>query len=298
MKGIVLAGGSGTRLYPITIGVSKQLTRIYNKPMIYYPIATLMQANIREILIITTPDDQQQFKKQLGDGSQWGISLQYAVQPEPKGLAEAFTIGADFIGEDSVMLVLGDNIFYGDGFTTPLANIGDIKGGRIFGYKVMDPERYGVVGFDKEGRVTSIVEKPENPASDYAVVGLYAYDNRVIDIAKNVQPSARNEVEITAVNEAFRELGELEVSLVSNQNGWFDTGTFDSLGEAEDYVRANERRTGERIGSPDQVAMEHGWITENEETTHRFIEWIEPQIKGGYAEPWKDFVKKHQPKAK
>lgn len=295
MKGIILAGGSGTRLYPITMGVSKQLIPLYNKPMIYYPLSTLMEAGIREILIITTPDDQAQFMKLLGDGSQWGITLQYAVQPKPNGLAEAFIIGADFIGEDSVMLVLGDNLFYGDGFSVPLANLGDtVTGGRIFGYKVSDPERYGVVGFDGDGRVTSIVEKPENPASQYAVVGLYAYDNRVIEIARNVKPSDRGEVEITSINQAYLELGELEVSLVSNQNGWFDTGTFDSLHDAAGYIEANEKRTGERIGSPDQVATAKGWTTENEEAASRFVAWIQPQIKGGYAKPWVDFVSKHQ----
>lgn len=294
MKGIILAGGSGTRLYPITMGISKQLMHIYNKPMVYYPLATLMLAGIREVLIITTPADQPQFKKLLGDGSQWGIRLEYAEQPEPKGLAQAFTIGADFIGDDSVMLVLGDNLFYGDGFTTRLSELGNsVKGGRIFGYKVLDPERYGVVGFDENGRVTSIVEKPENPASNYAVVGLYAYDNRVVEIAKNVQPSDRGEVEITSINQAYLELGELEVSLVSNQNGWFDTGTFDSLNEASSYIEANEKRTGERIGSPDQVAMDQGWVTESEETTCRFVEWIGPQVKSGYAAQWADFVAEH-----
>ncbi len=295
MKGIVLAGGSGTRLSPYTNGTSKQLGLVYNKPMIYYPIATLMTAGIRDILVITTPEDQPQFKKLLSDGSQWGINLKYAVQPEPKGLAQAFTIGADFIGNDSVMLVLGDNLFYGDGFTTALANMGNtINGGKIFGFKVTDPERYGVVGFDEEGRVTSIVEKPENPASHYAVVGLYAYDNRVVNIARNVQPSDRGEVEITSINQAYLELGELEVTLVSNQNGWFDTGTFDSMLEAAEYVQANEKRTGERIGSPDQVAMDQGWITESAVNTERFIDWIEPQFKSGYGTPWREFVDTHR----
>lgn len=297
VKGIILAGGSGTRLYPITMGVSKQLMPLYNKPMVYYPLSTLMEAKIRDILIITTPEDQPKFMKLLGDGSQWGIHLEYAVQPEPKGLAQAFTIGADFIGYDSVMLVLGDNLFYGDGFTIPLTELGDtIKGGRVFGYKVTDPERYGVVGFDTDGRVTSIVEKPENPASDYAVVGLYAYDNRVIEIAKNVQPSERGEVEITSINQAYLELGELEVTLVSNKNIWADTGTFDSLHEVTAHVVSNEKRTGERVGSPDQIAVNNGWVTESEETTRRFVEWIEPQIKGGYATPWKSFVAEYRAK--
>lgn len=292
MKGIILAGGSGTRLYPVTKGISKQLMPIYSKPMVYYPLATLMQAGIREVLIITTPKDQAAFQDLLSDGSQWGITIEYAVQPEPKGLAEAFIIGADFIGSDSVMLVLGDNIFYGDGFTGPLSNMESIKGGKVFGYKVKDPQRYGVVGFDKSGRVTSIVEKPQNPASSYAVVGLYAYDNRVVEIAKNVQPSERNEVEITSINQAYLELGELEVTLVSDQNGWFDTGTFESMMDASNDIMAKERRTGTYIGSPDAVAIQNGWITGD--TEKRFVEWIEPQIKGGYGEPWTDLVKNHR----
>ena len=291
MKGIILAGGSGTRLYPITMGISKQLMPIYNKPMIYYPLATLMTAGIKDILIITTPEDQAQFQKLLKDGSQWGVNLQYAVQPEPKGLAQAFTIGEDFIGDDSVMLVLGDNIFFGDGFTTPLTNLGDVKGGRVFGYKVTDPKRYGVVGFDSDGRVTSIVEKPKNPASNYAVVGLYAYDNRVIEIAKNVQPSDRGELEITSINQAYLELGELEVTLVGNQNGWFDTGTTESMMQASSVIMDHESRTGSYIGSPDDVAMNNGWITDDNASA--FVEWIQPQIKGGYGEMWEDFVKKH-----
>lgn len=264
MKGIILAGGSGTRLWPITKGISKQLMPIYDKPMVYYPLTTLMQAGIREILIITTPDDQAQFQRLLGDGSQWGISLQYAVQPSPDGLAQAFIIGEEFIGDDKVALVLGDNIFHGTELDESLTKCTDPEGGIVFAYRVSDPKRYGVVEFDNEMRAISVEEKPENPKSNYAVVGLYFYDNSVIDIAKNIQPSDRGELEITSVNEEYLKRNKLQVTTLDDGDVWLDTGTIDSLSDATDYVRVIQKRTGQVIGSPEITAYENGWITSDQ----------------------------------
>ena len=261
MKGIILAGGSGTRLWPITKGISKQLVPIYDKPMIYYPLTTLMSAGISDILIITTPEDQSQFQRLLGDGSQWGVTLTYAIQPTPDGLAQAFIIGEDFIGEDSVALVLGDNIFHGNKLSDSLKSCGNPDGGTVFAYQVSDPERYGVVEFDENQKAVSIEEKPTNPKSDYAVVGLYFYNNDVVEIAKNVQPSERNELEITSVNEEYLKRGKLTVTTLNHGDVWLDTGTIDSMAEATDYVRVLQKRTGQIIGSPERVAYEEGFIT-------------------------------------
>lgn len=254
MKGIILAGGSGTRLYPLTIAVSKQLLPVYDKPMIYYPLSVLMLAGIREILIITTPHDQQSFKSLLGDGSALGCVFDYAVQDAPNGLAEAFIIGEDFIGNDTVTLILGDNIFYGNGFSHLLKDLRMVKGGSIFAYPVKDPNRYGVVEFDKDNKAISIEEKPKNPKSKYAIPGLYFFDNRVVQFAKEVQPSARGELEITSLHNRYLELGELKVSVMSRGMTWFDTGTIDSLDEATDFVRAIQHRQQFVIGSIEEVA--------------------------------------------
>ena len=261
MKGIILAGGSGTRLHPITKAISKQLMPIYDKPMIYYPLTTLMQAGIRDILIITTPEDQAGFQRLLGDGSQWGVSLQYAVQPSPDGLAQAFIIGEEFIGNDKVALVLGDNIFHGERLDESLRECTDPDGGVVFAYKVSDPERYGVVEFNEQNQAVSIEEKPTQPKSNFAVVGLYFYDNDVIEIAKNVQPSDRGELEITSVNAEYLRRGKLQVQALDNGDVWLDTGTIDSLSDATDYVRVLQKRTGQIIGSPEKTAYQNGWIS-------------------------------------
>ena len=260
MKGIILAGGSGTRLWPITKAISKQLMPIYDKPMIYYPLTTLMQAGIRDILIITTPDDQAGFQRLLGDGSQWGINLQYAVQPKPEGLAQAFIIGEEFIGGDKVALVLGDNIFYGAALDDSLRACTDPDGGIVFAYKVSDPERYGVVEFDNQSQAVSIEEKPVQPKSNFAVVGIYFYDNDVIEIAKSVQPSARGELEITSINAEYLRRGKLKVQTLDSGDVWLDTGTISSLTDAEDFVRVVQTRTGQIVGSPEKTAFQNGWI--------------------------------------
>lgn len=279
MKGIILAGGSGTRLWPITKAISKQLMPIYDKPMVYYPLSTLMQAGIQDILIITTPEDQSQFQKLLGDGSQWGIALTYAVQPSPDGLAQAFIIGEQFIGDDKVALVLGDNIFHGNALDDSLKQCTDPDGGIVFAYEVSDPERYGVVEFDADNRAISIEEKPSEPKSNFAVVGLYFYDNDVVEIAKNIQPSARGELEITAVNAEYLKRGKLKVQTLEQGDVWLDTGTIDSLVDASDFVRVMERRTGLIIGSPEAIAAREGYIT-----AEQLQEIAEPLKKSGYGE--------------
>ena len=278
MKGIILAGGSGTRLWPITQAISKQLMPIYDKPMIYYPLTTLMQAGIRDILIITTPDDQAGFQRLLGDGSQWGINLDYAIQPKPEGVAQAFIIGEDFIGNDKVALVLGDNIFHGERLDESLQECTNPDGGTVFAYKVSDPERYGVVEFDEQNQAISIEEKPAEPKSNFAVVGLYFYDNDVVEIAKNVKPSDRGELEITSINAEYLRRGKLQVQALDNGDVWLDTGTIDSLTDASDFVRVIQKRTGRIIGSPEKIAFKNGWINRDQ-----LSKLSEPLKKSGYG---------------
>jgi glucose-1-phosphate thymidylyltransferase len=280
MKGIVLAGGSGTRLYPITQGISKQIMPVYDKPMIYYPLSTLMMAGIREILIITTPVDQEQFRRLLADGSQFGCRFAYATQAEPRGLADAFLIGADFIGDDAVAMILGDNIFYGYGLGSQLKEHTNPDGGSVFAYHVADPERYGVVEFDEGRRAVSIEEKPARPKSNYAVVGLYFYDNDVVDIAAAVEPSARGEIEITDVNREYLRRGKLRVGVLDRGTAWLDTGTFNSLMQAAEFVRVIEERQGLRIGSPEEIAWREGFI--DDEQLRRIAAPLEKSGYGGY----------------
>lgn len=278
MKGIILAGGSGTRLYPITKGISKQLMPIYDKPMVYYPLSTLMMAGIKDILIITTPHDQDQFQRLLGNGSDWGINLQYAIQPEPKGLAQAFTIGADFIGQDKVAMILGDNLFHGTSMDEQLKQYTDIDGAVGFAAQVKDPERYGVYEFDENMTVLSIEEKPEQPKSNYANAGLYFCDNDVVEIARNVQPSTRGEVEITSVLDAYLQRGKLQVSLLDRGTAWLDTGTFGSMNDASEYIRVIEKRTGLKIGCPEEIAYREGFINKEQ-----LLKIAEPLVKSGYG---------------
>jgi len=278
MKGIILAGGSGTRLHPITLGVSKQLVPVYDKPMVYYPLSTLMLAGIRDILVVTTPHDAPFFERLLGDGSQFGVNISFAQQPSPDGLAQAFTIGADFIGTDKVALVLGDNLLYGPGLGTQLKRYTDVDGGAVFAYWVAEPSAYGVVEFDAEGRAVSLEEKPVAPRSNYAVPGLYFYDNHVVDIARNLQPSARGEYEITDINKAYLEAGKLQVEVLPRGTAWLDTGTFDQMTDAADYVRTIERRTGLRIGVPEEVAWRQGFLSDAQ-----LNERAQKLVKSGYG---------------
>ncbi len=279
MKGIILAGGSGTRLYPITQAISKQIMPVYDKPMIYYPLSTLMMAGIREVLIITTPFDQDQFRRLLGDGSQFGCRFEYAAQETPRGLADAFIVGAEFIGGDAVAMILGDNIFYGYGLGAQLKELTDPDGGAVFAYHVADPERYGVVEFDDHRHAVSIEEKPAQPKSHYAVVGLYFYDNDVVDIAHNIAPSPRGEIEITDVNREYLQRGKLRVGVLDRGTAWLDTGTFDSLMQAAEFVRVIEERQGLRIGSPEEIAWREGFISDAE-----LRRLADPLVKSGYGE--------------
>lgn len=290
MKGIILAGGSGTRLYPITKGVSKQLLPIYDKPMIYYPLSVLMLSGIRDILIITTPEDSSAFRRLLGDGTDFGISISYAIQPSPDGLAQAFLIGEDFIGKDDVCLILGDNIFYGQHFSQMLSqavnNVKQEQKATVFGYYVKDPERYGVAEFDPEGNVLSIEEKPKNPKSSYAIVGLYFYPNKVIQIAKGIQPSSRGELEITSVNQEFLSQEELKVQLLGRGFAWLDTGTHDSLTEATNFVETLEKRQGLKISCLEEIAYRRGWITKE-----KLAVLAQQLAKNGYGQYLLDLIK-------
>ncbi|MEI7934654.1 MAG: glucose-1-phosphate thymidylyltransferase RfbA [Chlorobiaceae bacterium] len=289
MKGIILAGGSGTRLYPVTRGISKQLLPVYDKPMIYYPLTTLMLSGIRDILVITTPEDQPMFMKLLGDGRDWGISLSYVVQPSPDGLAQAFILGEAFIGSDDVALILGDNIFFGYAFSSMLdAAAGLVEKERkatIFGYYVSDPERYGVAELDTDGNVLSIEEKPQNPKSNYAVVGLYFYPNSVVEIAKQVRPSSRGELEITAVNEAYLIKGQLKCSMLGRGFAWLDTGTHESYQEAGNFIQTVEKRQGLKIACPEEIAWRNGWITDEE-----LLQLSQPLMKSNYGQYLKQLL--------
>lgn len=287
MKGIILAGGSGTRLHPLTLVMSKQMMPVYDKPMIYYPLSTLMLAGIREILIISTPHDLPNFEKLLGDGSKIGCKFSYAVQAEPNGLAQAFVIGADFIGTDKVALVLGDNIFHGEGMSKLLQASADPDGGVVFAYQVSDPERYGVVEFDADKNAISIEEKPSHPKSDYAVPGLYFYDNSVVEIAKNIKPSPRGEYEITDVNKVYLEQGKLKVGVLSRGTAWLDTGTFNSLMQAGQFVQVIEERQGLKIGSIEEVAYRMGFIN-----TEQLVAIAKPLVKSGYGQYLLRLIKK------
>lgn len=279
MKGIILAGGSGTRLHPLTLTTSKQLLPVYDKPMIYYPLSTLMLAGISEILIITTPHEQSRFKELLGDGGQWGLKFSYVVQPSPDGLAQAFILGEDFIGDDSACLVLGDNIFYGHGLQTQLKNAAQLKSGAcVFAYQVSDPERYGVVAFDEKGVATSIEEKPETPKSNWAVTGLYFYDNSVIETAKSIKPSPRGELEITDLNRTYLEAGNLQVECMGRGYAWLDTGTHASLLQASNFIQTLEQRQGMRISAPEEIAWREGWID-----NQQLRALAEPLRKSGYG---------------
>ena len=278
MKGIILAGGTGSRLHPITQGISKQLTPVYDKPMIYYPLSTLMLAGIRDILIITTPTDQEQFQRLLGDGSRFGINLEYKVQPSPDGLAQAFILGADFIGNDPVALVLGDNIFYGPGLGTQLATYEQKDGATVFAYQVADPRAYGVVEFDEDFNALSIEEKPENPKSDYAIPGLYFYDSKVVEYARQIKPSPRGELEITDLNRVYLEQGKLKVEVLPRGTAWLDTGTFDSLADATNFIRTVQSRQGLSVGCPEEIAWRRGWLSDEQ-----LRDIATPLVKSGYG---------------
>ena len=278
MKGIILAGGTGSRLHPITQGISKQLTPVYDKPMIYYPLSTLMLAGIRDILIITTPADQEQFQRLLGDGSRFGINLEYKVQPSPDGLAQAFILGADFIGNDPVALVLGDNIFYGPGLGTQLATYEQKDGATVFAYQVADPRAYGVVEFDEDFNALSIEEKPENPKSEYAIPGLYFYDSKVVEYARQIKPSPRGELEITDLNRVYLEQGKLKVEVLPRGTAWLDTGTFDSLADASNFIRTVQSRQGLSVGCPEEIAWRHGWLSDEQ-----LRDIATPLVKSGYG---------------
>lgn len=286
-----MAGGTGSRLHPITLGISKQLVPVYDKPMIYYPLSTLILAGIRDILIITTPHDAEQFQRLLGDGSRFGVNLNYVQQPSPDGLAQAFTLGADHIGSDSVALVLGDNIFYGQGMGTQLRRYADVDGGAVFGYWVKNPKAYGVVEFDQNGRAISLEEKPENPKSQYAVPGLYFYDNDVVEIARNLKPSDRGELEITDVNKNYLKRGKLQVEVLPRGTAWLDTGTFEDLSDASNFIRTVENRQGLKVGAPEEIAWRAGFLTDAE-----LRERAEPLVKSGYGQYLLELLEANEPK--